>query len=92
MLCGPNRSLRAAFGLVTVPSGVLAELHPESQIRFDPPLPEEKMCLGHVHSQVHGCVLQSLWLGKRVGPQSKKRQKVRFPLGVPEGCDISDQH
>eukprot|EP00438_Fugacium_kawagutii_P031112 Skav214918 [mRNA] locus=scaffold2073:141910:143457:- [translate_table: standard] len=38
-----GKSFRAALGLVTVPSGVLAELHSASQIHFQPPLPLEKL-------------------------------------------------
>ena len=43
MAVSSGQSFTAAFGLVTVPSGVLAELHPESQIIFEPPLPAEKL-------------------------------------------------
>ena len=38
-----GKSFRASFGIITVPSGVLAGLHPENQIKFHPPLPAEKL-------------------------------------------------
>ena len=43
MSLSSGRRFQGAFGIVTVPSGVLAELHPDSQIQFQPPLPLEKL-------------------------------------------------
>ncbi|CAJ1394603.1 unnamed protein product [Effrenium voratum] len=37
-----GKSFRGSFGIVTAPSGVLAELHPDSAIQFQPELPEDK--------------------------------------------------
>ena len=43
MSLSSGQRFKGTFGIVTVPSGVLAQLHPDSQIQFQPPLPLEKL-------------------------------------------------
>ncbi|CAE7208034.1 PAO2, partial [Symbiodinium necroappetens] len=66
-----GQSFAAPFAIVTVPSGVLAELHPESCIHFTPALPADK-----------AAAIKRLSMPKR-GATTHEKVVLRWPVSEP---------
>ncbi|CAE7897764.1 PAO4, partial [Symbiodinium sp. KB8] len=66
-----GQSFAAPFAIVTVPSGVLAELHPESCVHFTPALPADK-----------AAAIKRLSMPKR-GATTHEKVVLRWPVSEP---------
>ncbi|CAE7505727.1 PAO4 [Symbiodinium natans] len=66
-----GQSFSAPFAIITVPSGVLAELHPDSAIRFSPTLPADKVA-----------AIKRLSLPRR-GATTHEKVVLRWPVSEP---------